>query len=144
MATVMERAPAAQSFKIRPLSDVAGAEVIGLDLRLPLDPATREAVYDAFVRHHVLAFRDQDLTKDEQVAFTEQFGTLERHVARNCGVGDHPLVHIVHNLGPDGEPSGSPRRNGTPTNRFVSCPRSRQSSTRGPCRPMAATPALPT
>jgi hypothetical protein len=26
----------------------------------------------------------------------------------------------------------------------VSCPRSRQSSTRGPCRPMAATPALPT
>ena len=66
----------------------------------------RHAVYNRFVRRHVLAFRDQDLTKDEQVAFTEQFGTLERHVARNRGPGDHPLVHIVHNLRSDGEPSG--------------------------------------
>jgi alpha-ketoglutarate-dependent taurine dioxygenase len=106
MSTVMERAPGAQSFEIRPLSDVAGAEVTGLDLRQPLDRTARETVYAAFVRHHVLAFRGQDLGKDEQVAFTEQFGTLERHVARNRGVGDHPLVHIVHNLGPDGEPSG--------------------------------------
>ena len=106
MSTVMERNSAAQGFEIRPLSDVVGAEMVGFDLRRPLDAATRPAIYDAFVRHHVLAFRGQDLTKDEQVAFTEQFGTLERHVARNRGVGDHPLVHIVHNLGPDGEPSG--------------------------------------
>jgi alpha-ketoglutarate-dependent taurine dioxygenase len=106
MLTVMERNAAARNFEIRPLGDVAGAEVIGLDLRQPFDEATREAVYGAFVRHHVLAFRDQDLTKDEQVAFTEQFGTLERHVARNRGVGDHPLVHVVSNLNPEGEPSG--------------------------------------
>ena len=106
MSAVMDRQTAAPSFQINPLSAIAGAEVIGLDLRQPLDAATRQAVYDAFVTHHVLAFRDQDMTKDEQVAFTEQFGVLERHVARNRGVGDHPLVHIVHNLGPDGEPSG--------------------------------------
>jgi alpha-ketoglutarate-dependent taurine dioxygenase len=106
MATVMERISAAQGYKIRPLSEVAGAEIVGLDLRRPLEAATRHVVYDAFVRHHVLAFRDQDLTKDDQVAFTEQFGVLERHVARNRGSGDHPLVHTVHNLGSDGEPSG--------------------------------------
>lgn len=106
MSAVMDRQTAALSFQINPLSAIAGAEVIGLDLRRPLGAATRRAVYDAFVEHHVLAFRDQDLTKDEQVAFTEQFGMLERHVFRNRGPGDHPLVHIVHNLGPDGEPSG--------------------------------------
>jgi taurine dioxygenase len=106
MSAVMDRPTAVRNFEIRPLSDVAGAEVIGLDLRQPLDELARTAIYDAFVRHHVLAFRDQDLTKDEQVAFTEQFGTLERHVARNRGPGDHPMVHIVSNLGPDGEPSG--------------------------------------
>jgi alpha-ketoglutarate-dependent taurine dioxygenase len=104
MSAVMDRQTT--QFRVNPLSEVAGAEVIGLDLRMPLDMATREAVYDAFVRHHVLAFRDQDLTKDEQVAFTEQFGTLERHVARNRGPGDHPLVHIVSNLNAEGEPSG--------------------------------------
>jgi taurine dioxygenase len=45
------------------------------------------------------------LSKDQQIAFTERFGTLERHIARNRG-SDNPLVHTVSNLGPDGTPSG--------------------------------------
>jgi len=52
-----------------------------------------------------LCFRDQHLDPEQQIAFTEQFGTLERHMARNRGTGN-PLVHIVSNLGPDGKPSG--------------------------------------
>src|SRR6185312_14395621 len=56
--------------------------------------------------YHVLCFRDQNLTKDEQIAFSEQFGTLERHIARNRG-SDNPWVHTVSNLGPDGKPSGT-------------------------------------
>ncbi|HEX5321383.1 MAG TPA: TauD/TfdA family dioxygenase [Stellaceae bacterium] len=96
----------AAALDVRPLSQSLAAEVVGLDLRRPLDEETRRTVYDAFVRYRVLAFRDQDLTKDEQVAFTEQFGTLERHVARNRGTGDNPFVHIVSNLGADGLPSG--------------------------------------
>jgi alpha-ketoglutarate-dependent taurine dioxygenase len=141
MSAVMDRQIAAQDFVINPLSDIAGAEVIGLDLRRPLDAATRQAVYDAFVMHHVLAFRDQDLTKDEQVAFTEQFGTLERHVARNRGPGDHPLV--LSSTISDRTASRAarpPRRNGTPTSRSASCRRWRRSCTRGSCRRMAATP----
>ena len=92
-------------FEIRPLSPVLGAEVVGLDLAQPLDGPTRKAVYDAFVRYHVLCFRDQELTKDQQIAFTEQFGTLERHIARNRG-SDNPLVHTVSNLDAAGKPSG--------------------------------------
>lgn len=97
--------PRAQAFTVNPLSPTLAAEVIGLDLRHPLDKATRQAVYDAFVRYHILCFRDQRLTQEEQIAFTEQFGTLERHIARNRSSGN-PLVHIVSNLGPDGQPSG--------------------------------------
>jgi alpha-ketoglutarate-dependent taurine dioxygenase len=93
------------TFEIRPLSAVLGAEVVGLDLRRPLEAEAREAVYAAFIRYHVLCFRDQQLTPDEQIAFSEQFGTLERHMARNKGVAN-PLVHIVSNLGADGKPSG--------------------------------------
>jgi len=81
------------------------AEVIGLDLREPLDEPTRQAVYAAFVRYQILAFRDQSLTKHQQMAFTEQFGTLERHVATNRG-GDIPLLHVVSNLNAEGKPSG--------------------------------------
>ncbi|MEJ0018205.1 MAG: TauD/TfdA family dioxygenase [Acetobacteraceae bacterium] len=102
--------------EIRPLSPVLGAEVIGLDLAQPLDVATRREVYAAFCRYHVLCFRafcryqvlcfrDQRLSKEQQIAFTEQFGTLERHIARNRG-SDNPLVHTVSNLGADGKPSG--------------------------------------
>jgi taurine dioxygenase len=80
--------------------------VVGLDLRQPLGPAARREIYDAFVRHHVLAFRGQRLGKDAQIAFTEQFGTLERHIARNRG-SDNPWVHTVSNLGGDGKPSGT-------------------------------------
>jgi taurine dioxygenase len=84
---------------------VLGAAIAGLDLRRPLSDAAKRAVYDAFVRFHVLCFRDQHLDPEQQITFTEQFGALERHMARNRGPGN-PLVHIVSNLGADGKPSG--------------------------------------
>src|SRR5688572_789012 len=101
MSVTLER----QAFTVEPLSPVLGASIAGLDLREPLSEATKRAVYDAFVRYHVLCFRDQHLSDDQQVAFTEQFGTLERHMAMNRGK-QNPLVHIVTNLGADGKPSG--------------------------------------
>lgn len=99
--TTLER----QAFSVEPLSPVLGASVVGLDLRQPLTESTKRAVYDAFVQYHVLCFRDQHLDHSQQIAFTEQFGTLERHMAMNRGTV-HPLVHIVTNLGADGKPSG--------------------------------------
>src|SRR3954462_7182664 len=106
MSTVMDaQSVSGRSFAIRPLSAVLGAEVVGLDLAQPLDAHTRWGVYDAFVRYQVLCFRDQKLDKDRQIAFSGQFGTLERHIARNRG-SDNPWVHTVSNLGPDGRPSG--------------------------------------
>jgi alpha-ketoglutarate-dependent taurine dioxygenase len=93
------------TFTAKPLSPVLGAAVSGLDLRQPLDARTKRAIYDTFVHYHVLCFRDQHLDPEQQIAFTEQFGTLERHMARNRGP-INPLVNIVSNLGPDGKPSG--------------------------------------
>jgi len=94
-------------FHIAPLSDLMAAEVVGLDLAQPLDDASRDAVHQAFLDHQLLVFRDQKLTKAQQVAFTEQFGTLERHTKRNKGDDDMPLVHIVSNLDAEGKPSGT-------------------------------------
>jgi alpha-ketoglutarate-dependent taurine dioxygenase len=93
------------AFDLEPLSSVLGAAIVGLDLRQPLPETTKRAVYDAFIRYHVLCFRDQHLDQAQQIAFTEQFGTLERHVASNRGTLN-PLVHIVTNLSADGKPSG--------------------------------------
>ena len=94
-------------FQRLPLSDPMAAEMIGLDLSKPFDEPTREAVHRAFLRYQLLAFRDQSLTKEQQIAFTEQFGALERHTLRNKGTNENPQVHIVTNLDGKGKPSGT-------------------------------------
>jgi taurine dioxygenase len=104
---MQQSAPQIAGFQIRPLGDVMAAEVIGLDLSKPLDEPTREAVRRAFLRYQLLAFRDQSLTKEQQIAFTEQFGVLERHTLSNKGSHENPLVHTVTNLDGEGKPSGA-------------------------------------
>ena len=83
-----------------------GAEVIGVDLRKPLNKTTKACIYEAFLKYQLLVFRNQDLNKSEQVSFTEQFGTLERHTLTNKGQSDSPFVHIVTNLDEHGHPTG--------------------------------------
>ena len=65
-------------FSVTRLDPVAGAEIHGIALSKLISPETRDAILDAFVENHVLVFRDQDLTKDEQHAFTKNFGELEQ------------------------------------------------------------------
>jgi len=106
MTVGMQQNQARPGFQILPLSDATGAEVIGLDLTQPLDEITKETVHQALLTHLVLVFRDQKLTKPQQIAFSEQFGTLERHTKFNKGNDEYPLVHVVSNLNEEGKPSG--------------------------------------
>ncbi|MBT5914125.1 MAG: hypothetical protein HOH59_15060, partial [Rhodospirillaceae bacterium] len=55
----------ASSFlKINKLSDIAGAEIIDIDLREPIKLETYEAIISALLEHHVLLFRNQKLSKE--------------------------------------------------------------------------------
>jgi taurine dioxygenase len=54
---------------ITPLGFAAGAEVSGFDLREPLDAADRIKINEAWLRHLVLVFPQQDLTPEQQIAF---------------------------------------------------------------------------
>ena len=53
------------------------AEVTGLDLRQPLTPAQAAEVEAAMDRYAVLVFPGQNVTDDQQKAFSRNFGTLE-------------------------------------------------------------------
>jgi alpha-ketoglutarate-dependent taurine dioxygenase len=95
-------------FAVRPLSDKFAAEIVGLDLRDPLDAATRRAVLGALRRYQAICFRDQSLSGAQQVAFTQQFGALELFTIANRGTDNPlPLLNIVSNLGKDGKPTGN-------------------------------------
>jgi taurine dioxygenase len=93
---------------LRRLSPVAGAEVAGVDLAEPLSPALRDTVMAAFLDHHLLVFRDQRVTGDQQHALTLNFGEIEGHVARLPDGTPLPLVHTVHNLDEHGNPTATP------------------------------------
>jgi taurine dioxygenase len=99
-------------FEKRPLSDLMGVEIIGLDLSRPIDDATRDAILDALVEHLVVCFRDQSLTKEQQYAFTERFGELEGHVTRGWEGRQSPIVHTVSNLNAEGQPTDNPYTQG--------------------------------
>ena len=102
--------PGAYPFDVRRLSPVSGAEITGVDLRAPISAAMRDAILAAMAEFQVLTFRDQDLTKDEQYAFTLNFGEIEGHVGRLNSGEKYPVVHTVTNLD---EATGKPTR--TPT-----------------------------
>jgi len=88
-------------FEIRRLSDAMGAEVIGLDLSVPLDTRTLEAVKDAFQTHHLLCFRDQHLSPEQQVAFSKRFGELETFPEADK-TRQAPVIYHVANVSNDG------------------------------------------
>jgi alpha-ketoglutarate-dependent taurine dioxygenase len=92
----------------RRLSSAAGYEITGVDLAQPLSPALEDVIMAAFLEHHVLVFRDQHLTKDQQFALTLAFGEIEGHVARLPDGTPLPLVHTVHNLDETGNPTATP------------------------------------
>ena len=50
---------------VQPVSGALGAVVSDIDLAENLGDNTREALYQAFLEHHVLFFRDQSLSPEQ-------------------------------------------------------------------------------
>ena len=51
-----------------------GAVISGVDLSQDLEKEILEEIHQAWLRHHIVFFRDQDLTPPQQAAFGELFG----------------------------------------------------------------------
>ncbi|WP_247617623.1 TauD/TfdA family dioxygenase [Streptomyces sp. MK37H] len=66
-----------ERFEIVPLGRVIGAEIRGLDLSRPLEPALREELNRALLEWKVLFFRAQHLTPEQQRGFARNWGELE-------------------------------------------------------------------
>ena len=85
----------ATGLSVRRVSGALGAVVSGVDLGADLSAETIGEIRHAFVEHHVLFFRDQNLTPEQQIAFGKRFGELDTHpfVMANP---DHPdLIDVI-------------------------------------------------
>ncbi|MBK8261937.1 MAG: TauD/TfdA family dioxygenase [Nannocystis sp.] len=73
-----------------------GAEVEGLDLRAPLDPAELEQLRAGLLAHQVLFFRDQPIGPAEHLALARAFGEPVPHPAYPH-VDGFPEINILEN-----------------------------------------------
>jgi taurine dioxygenase len=93
-------------FGVRPIDAVLGAEVLGVDLAQPLHDDLFAALYDAFLRHHLLVFRAQRFSDDQHVAFARRWGKLQRHVLNQYRHEGNPDILVLTNLDASGKPKG--------------------------------------
>jgi len=86
--------------EIKPLHPLFGAEIIGLDLRQPLDDQSFAEVLDAFNTYSVLLLRGQDITDEQHVAFSQRFGELEQ--TSFAIAAPNPYIYRLANVDDDG------------------------------------------
>jgi alpha-ketoglutarate-dependent 2,4-dichlorophenoxyacetate dioxygenase len=96
------------AISIRQIHPVFVGEVSGIDLREPLSTGEVAAIEEAMDRYAVLIFHDQDITDEQQIAFTRNFGEIENSAG---GTVTKPhekrlshLMNDVSNLGQDHRP----------------------------------------
>jgi len=101
MAAVLQ-----DTFQLALLDAPLGAEILGLDLNRPLPQRDFQRLHKAHLDHHLLVFRDQRITPQQQVDFSRRFGPLQIHVLRNFQLPSNPEVLIISNIIEDGQPIG--------------------------------------
>ena len=107
--------PALRDVKVTPLSPALGAEISGVDLKKPLSPGAVSAIQEAWNKHLVLVFRDQEIGQDEQLRFAGYFGELgsrrkapPKLKSRAEGIlQDHEKILLVTNIKIEGEAIGA-------------------------------------
>ena len=102
---------------IEPITPGIGAEISGLNLAEPLGDDRVLALREAFLRHLVLVFRDQSLTRNQHKQFGRYFGELHVHPSHRSGMnktGD-PEIFVVDT------PADAKQSNGEAWHSDVSC-----------------------
>src|SRR3954464_14112995 len=93
---------------IRQIHPVFVGEVSGMDLRQPLSRDEVAAIEAGMDRYAVLVFHDQNITDEQQIAFTRNFGEIENSAGGNVTKPEEhrlsPLMNDVSNLGRDHQP----------------------------------------
>jgi len=75
------------TLSVTPLTPVFAARIDGVDITRPVADAAWAEIRAAFEEHSVLLFRDQPLTDETQVVFSQRFGPLEVTRSMNPAAG---------------------------------------------------------
>ena len=84
-------------FEVNRLSPTIGGELLGVDLREDLTAEIKDLIYEALLVYKVIFFRDQELTTDQHIHFSKNFGDLEVHPFAPFKEGYPEVLKITHN-----------------------------------------------
>jgi taurine dioxygenase len=82
-------------FDVAPLTPAIGAEILGINIATASDTAIDE-IRSALLTHQVIFFRDQNITRQDHIAFARRFGDLEIHPATPSDQEDPEVLHIAY------------------------------------------------
>jgi taurine dioxygenase len=104
MAAVIER----EQVRVRPTGAALGADIEGVDLAGALAPETVDAIKQAWGDHLVLRVRGQNLSDDDLMRFSRQFGELDWApiAAANDAPEGRQYIMVVSNVVENGQPIG--------------------------------------
>jgi len=100
------------AMQVIPTGAALGAEVRGVDLTQPLSAEEIDAIEQAWLDHSVLLFRDQKLTDEELIRFSQHFGALDIAPASATDMAgaqekSRPEIWIISNVIENGKPIGA-------------------------------------
>jgi taurine dioxygenase len=109
MSVIAEKPRNDSAVRVIPTGKPVGATIEGVDLA-NLSDAQFGAIFDAWMKHHVLRFRGQELTKEQLQAFSARFGELDRapiNIKGEPWIEGYPNIAVMSNIMQDGQPMGS-------------------------------------
>ena len=84
-------------FHVKRLSPSIGGEIHGVDLSKPLGSELKELIYEALLVYKVIFFRDQNISTEEHINFSKNFGELEIHPFATKKEDFPEVLVITHN-----------------------------------------------
>ena len=94
------------NIEARRLGHALGAEILGVDMREPVESNTVAAIRSIWHEYHVVALRDQNASPDDILAFARAFGNLEDHASTpHYRMEDRPELLEISTRQRNGKPS---------------------------------------
>lgn len=85
---------------LKSLSPHVGVEILGLDLRSPIDAASAAQIAAAYREHHLLLIRQPEVSDADQLRFTRLFGEVLVRNSYDGSIGKE--FYFISNNRPDG------------------------------------------
>ena len=95
-----------ESIRVHRIGAVYAAEIGGLDLAEPQDNETFAELYQLFLKHKILVFRNQNFDDDAHSQFARHWGALQIHVLNQYHKATNPEIIYLSNLDREGKPKG--------------------------------------